>query len=307
VSAVTTTTGEAVRAAAGTGLAPGARRSFWRRFRRHRVAVVGLVVLVFLGLCAVFAPWVAPYDPEQQNLRLVVNGRPASPSLERPFGTDQLGRDYLSRTIHGARVSLGVGFVAMAVAITLGASLGGIAGYFGGHLDMIIMRIIDVLLCFPPLLFLVALLASIPSAPPLVVMLAIGLVFWMNVARLVRAEMLSLREREFVQAARALGSPPLRILFRELLPNAISPLVVAASLGIPAAILLESTLSFLGFGVQPPTASWGNMLTPAVRYLREGAWWIGFFPGLMIFVTVLAFNFFGDGLRDALDPRSRLE
>lgn len=306
MTATTTSVADAARAeAAGAPL--GRRRSVWRRFRRHRVAVVALGVLGLLVAMALFAPWVAPYDPNKQNLLLARNGKPAAPSVERPLGTDQLGRDYLSRVIYGARVSLSVGLIAMGVAIAIGTALGGVAGYFGGRMDMAIMRFTDVLLCFPPLLLLMALQAAIPNPNVLIITVIIGLVFWMTVARLVRAEILSIREREFVQAARALGAPPLRILIREILPNALSPLVVAATLGIPAAILTESTLSFLGFGIQPPTASWGNMLTPAVKYLREGAWWIGFFPGLMIFITVLAFNFVGDGLRDALDPRSRLE
>lgn len=286
-------------------LAPVKKRSIWRKFRRHKMAVVGLVALVLLASMALFAPWVAPYDPDRQNLLLARNGKPATPSLERPFGTDQLGRDYMSRTIFGARISLSVGLVAMGVALAMGTILGAFAGYFGGVVDMTIMRITDVMLCFPPLLFLMAVQASLPNAPVWLVMMIIGLVFWMTPARLVRAELLSLRERDFVQAATVIGAPPMRILFREILPNALSPIVVAATLGIPAAILLESTLSFLGLGIQPPTASWGNMLTPAIRYMREGAWWIGFFPGLMIFITVLAFNFVGDGLRDALDPRSR--
>jgi peptide/nickel transport system permease protein len=279
----------------------------WQRFRRHRLAVVCGFFLIFMFTAAIFAPWLSPHDPNQQDLQLARFGIPASPSLSHPMGSDQLGRDMLSRLMHGARVSMLVGFAATGVAIVAGTILGGIAGYTGRWVDMIIMRVADMMLSFPPLLFLMAALIAIPRTA-VNIAIVIGIIGWMNVARLVRAEFLSLRTREYTEAARAIGARPTAIIFRELLPNAMGPVIVAATLGIPTAILAESTLSFLGFGIQPPTPSWGNMLRPAWAQMRDhDAWWMGMFPGLAIALTVLAFNFVGDGLRDALDPRSRLD
>jgi peptide/nickel transport system permease protein len=280
---------------------------FWYRFRRHRLAVVSAIVLSIIIVVAVAAPILAPYDPDKTDLQLARFGEPAAPSLAHPMGSDQLGRDQLSRIIYGARVSLVVGFIATGVAILAGTLLGALAGYAGRWADMIIMRLADVLLAFPPLLFLMAALAAIrPTITSIALVIAV--IGWMNVARLVRGEFLVLRAREYTEAARAVGASAPSIIFRELLPNAVGPIVVAASLGIPAAILEESTLSFLGFGLQPPTASWGNMLQGAFPEMRDyNAWWMGVFPGLMIAITVLSFNFLGDGLRDALDPRSRPE
>ncbi len=297
------------RAPEGDALAerrPGQWAMTWRRFRRHKMAVAGLVVLILMFLAAVFAPVVAPYDPNKQDRTLARFGEPAAPTLAHPFGSDNLGRDYLSRTIYGARVSLMVGFLSTGLAIAAGAALGAVAGYAGRWVDMLVMRFADVLLAFPPLLFLMAALSTFQSRSVVVLSVVIGVIGWMNVARLVRAEFLSLRTREYTEAARAVGASAPSIVFRELLPNAMGPLIVAATLSIPGAILLESTLSFLGFGIQPPTASWGNMLNRAFPEMRDsGAWWIGVFPGAMIALAVLSFNFVGDGLRDALDPRSR--
>lgn len=282
-------------------------RLTWRRFRRHRLAVVSAVFLLLLFLMALAAPWIAPYDPNAIDLQLAQFGRPASPSLAHPMGSDQVGRDLLSRVIHGSRVSLAVGFLATGFAIVVGTVLGAIAGYAGRWVDMVIMRLADMMLAFPPLLFLMAVLVGVRPTT-WTISIAIGVINWMYVARLVRGEFLTLRTREYAEAARAIGVPSWAIIFRELLPNAIGPIIVAATLSIPAAILTESTLSFLGFGIQPPTASWGNMLQNAFTYLRDyRAWWMGFYPGLMIALTVLAFNFVGDGLRDALDPRSRID
>jgi peptide/nickel transport system permease protein len=207
--------------------------------------------------------------------------------------------------MYGARVSLVVGFLATGLAIIFGTIVGGIAGYAGRWTDMVIMRLADVLLAFPPLLFLMATLASIkPTVVSIGIVIAV--ISWMNVSRLVRGEFLVLRQREYTEAARAVGASAPSIIFRELMPNALGPIIVAASLSIPGAILTESTLSFLGFGLQPPTASWGNMLQGAFGEMRDySAWWMGFFPGFMIALTVLSFNFLGDGLRDALDPRTR--
>jgi|SwirhisoilCB2_FD_contig_123_121660_length_3438_multi_7_in_1_out_2_2 peptide/nickel transport system permease protein len=281
------------------------RVMFWRRFRRHRLAFVSAIFLCLLFTVAIFAPWIAPYDPDATNLTLAKFGRPAAPSIEHPMGTDQLGRDWMSRLIVGSRVSLTVGFLATGVAIGVGTVLGAVAGYAGRWTDMLIMRLADMLLAFPPLLFLMGMLVGFKRPSATVIAVVIGVIGWMNVSRLVRGEFLTLRTREFAISARAVGASTPSIIFRHLLPNAISPIIVAATLSIPAAILAESTLSFLGFGIQPPTASWGNMLQIAFVQMRDNqAWWIGFYPGLFIALTVLAFNFVGDGLRDALDPRA---
>jgi peptide/nickel transport system permease protein len=281
---------------------------FWKRFRRHKLAVVSAVILLLIFTMAIFAPILAPYDPNATNLQLARFGQPAPPSLANPFGSDHLGRDLLSRVMFGARVSLVVGFVATGAALILGTVLGAIAGYAGRWTDMLVMRMSDIMLAFPPLLFLMAVLASITRPSILHISMAIAVIGWMNVARLVRGEFLVLRTREYTEAARAIGASAPSIIFRELLPNAIGPIIVAATLSIPAAILTESTLSFLGFGIQPPRASWGNMLQDSFVYMRDfNAWWMGVFPGMMIALTVLSFNFLGDGLRDALDPRSRID
>jgi peptide/nickel transport system permease protein len=278
---------------------------FWRRFRRHKLAVASAGILAFVFAVAALAPIVAPYDPDATDTQLARFGEPASPSFAHPFGSDQLGRDQLSRIIFGARVSLVVGFLATGVAIVVGTIAGAIAGYAGRWLDMLVMRFADVLLAFPPLLFLMAALAALEKTI-VQIALVIALISWMNVARLVRGEFLVLRQREYTEAARAVGASAPSIIFRELLPNALGPIIVAASLGIPGTILTESTLSFLGFGLQPPTSSWGNMLQNSFSMMRDfGAWWMIVFPGFMIALTVLAFNFLGDGLRDALDPRTR--
>jgi peptide/nickel transport system permease protein len=300
---------DAVLAAEEEGARPrGQWALVWRRFRRHRLAVLGLAILAVMIFASLAAPLVAPYDPDKQDRVLARFGQPAAPSWAHPFGSDNLGRDYLSRTIYGSRVSLVVGFVSTAIVIAVGTVLGALAGYAGKWPDTAIMRFSDVFLAFPPLLFLMAALSTVESRSVWTIALANAIIGWMPVARLVRGEFLTLRTREYTEAARAIGASAPSIVFRELLPNAMGPLIVAATLSIPGAILLESTLSFLGFGIQPPTASWGNMLNRAFEQMRaSGAWWIGFFPGLMIALTVLSFNFVGDGLRDALDPRSKSE
>lgn len=287
--------------------ARGQLATFWRRFRRHRLAVISAAFLILIMLVAALAPIIAPFNPNKTDLQLARFGEPAAPSLSHPMGSDQLGRDLLSRLMYGARVSLVVGFLATGAAVLVGTIAGALAGYAGSWTDMVVMRVSDVLLAFPPLLFLMAALVS--TKPTIVsIALLIAAIGWMGVARLVRGEFLVLREREYTEAARAIGARPMSIIFRELLPNALGPIIVSASLAIPGAILTESTLSFLGFGLQPPTASWGNMLQSAFPEMRDyGAWWMGVFPGLMISLTVLAFNFLGDGLRDALDPRARAE
>lgn len=269
------------------------------KFLQNKLAVFGLVCLVVIILSALFAPWIAQHDPNFQNLRL----RLAPPSTEHWLGTDHLGRDLFSRILYAGRVSLFVGFSAMFGAVTIGTALGATAGYYGGRIDAVIMRLVDIVISFPNIFLLIALVAIFqPTLDKLIMVFA--LLSWTGTARLVRGEFLSLKQREFVLAARTLGMSSTRIIFGQILPNAMGPIIVAATLAVGAFILAESALSFLGLGVQPPTATWGNMLTSAqgVRIFRE-AWWYPTFPGLMIFITVLSFNFVGDGLRDALDPK----
>lgn len=300
------TTPEARRLEPGIGTArrqPESQLAMtWRQFRRHKLALAGACVLVILFAVAVLADIIAPYDPNQVNPQLA-RGYPQPPSAAHWLGTDELGRDYLSRAISGARISLSVGFVAVGISITIGVLLGSIAGYFGGRIDNLIMRIVDIFLSIPSFFLILTVNAYLP--PSIYnVMVVIGLFSWMGVARLVRGEFLSLKEKDFITAAYAVGVPGLRLVTQHLLPNAVAPIIVAATLSIPTAILTESALSFLGLGVQPPQASWGSMLENAQTWLTE-AWWMWVPPGLLISITVLAFNFVGDGLRDALDPFSR--
>jgi peptide/nickel transport system permease protein len=268
-----------------------------RRLRSNRFAMAGALVVGILFVLSFLAPFITPYAPDTLDAYRVL----MPPSAEHWFGTDELGRDVFTRMIYGARISLKVGFVAVGIAVTIGTAIGLLAGYYGGFLDSLMMRGVDIMLCFPTFFLILAVIAMLePSI--WYIMAIIGLTGWMGVARLVRAEVLSLRERDFVQAARALGASDLRIICGHILPNALSPVLVAATLGVAGAILTESALSFLGIGVQPPTASWGNMLTSGKDYL-EFAWWLSLFPGLAILVTVVAYNLLGEGIRDALDPR----
>ena len=259
------------------------------------------LVIVFLVFLAVFGPYITPYDP----YKIDVNSVLLPPSAKHPFGTDDLGRDVLSRMILGARVSVEVGLVAVGISTAIGTILGAISGYYGGWVDYLIMRFVDIMLCFPTFFLILAVIAFLePSI--LNIMVVIGLTSWMGVARLVRAEFLSLKEREFVLAARALGASDLRIIFFHILPNAMGPVYVSFTLGMGAAILTESALSFLGIGVQPPMPSWGNMLTLGKENL-EVAWWLNVFPGLAILITVLSFNLISEVLRDYFDPRTRFQ
>lgn len=269
----------------------------WRRFRRHRAALFGFSLLSLLILAAFLAPWLSPYDMRSQNLSAMLE----PPSLAHPFGTDELGRDLLTRLLWGGRVSLSIGFFATGVAVFLGTVLGGLAGLLGGWLDRALMRFVDLMLVFPDLMLLI-LFASLFGTTYLTIVVVLGSLSWMTTARLVRATFMSLRERDFVEASRALGVRRLELAWRHLLPNALGPIIVAATLNTASAILGESTLSYLGLGIQPPTPSWGNMLQAAQSRLMMAPW-AAIFPGLMIFLTVLAINFVGDGLRDALDPR----
>lgn len=275
----------------------GAVRLFWQRFVRNRLALAGGVVVGCLVLIAVLAPYLARWDPNRPDVKKILG----PPSRSHWLGTDQLGRDVLSRILYGARVSLAVGFVSVGIATVIGVVLGSVAGGSGGLLDAAIMRLVDLMLVFPRFFLLLAVLAFLqPSI--WTIMAVIGLTGWMGVARLVRAEFLSLKEREFVIWSQAVGASTLRIVWRHILPNAIAPVLVAMTLGIPAAILTESGLSFLGLGVQPPWPTWGNILNDGKDSI-EIAWWLSLYPGLAILLTVLAYNLLGEGIRDALDPR----
>lgn len=278
-------------------------KTVWKRFRRHKLALLGLIILTITFLSAVFAPYLVSYPPQQINLHLVPDGQPLSPSLSHPFGTDSLGRDYFSRALYGGRISLAVGIVSVSISVIIGVLFGAVAGFYGGLIDTIICRFIDILLCIPT--FFLILTVNAYLGPSIFnIMIVIGAFGWMGVARLVRSQFLSLKEQDFVQAAKALGSTDLVVIFRHLLPNAMAPVIVAATMGVATAIIIESSLSFLGLGVQEPTSSWGSMLRVSQIYLRTAPW-LAIFPGVMISMTVLALNFIGDGLRDALDPKLR--
>jgi len=274
-------------------------RIFWKGFKKNKLAVCGTIIITALFIIAIFAPVIAPYDRDAINTKEILT----PPSKIHLMGTDELGRDVLTRIIWGSRVSLLVGFVAVGIATIIGIPLGALAGYYGRSADGLIMRFVDVMLCFPTFFLILAVIAFWePSIWK--IMLVIGLTSWMGVARLVRAEFLSLKERDFIQAARALGGKDVRTIFRHILPNSLAPVLVNATLGIAGAILIESALSFLGIGIQPPDPSWGNMLTAGKDNI-EIAWWLSFFPGFAIFITVMGYNMLGEGIRDAIDPRLR--
>jgi len=272
-----------------------------KAFARNRTAVAGSIVIVGLYALALVTPLVAPYDPNfQGNL---ITERFVGLSTTHPLGTDQFARDVLSRLLYGARISLSIGFLAVAISVTIGTLLGAVAGFLGGLVDAVIMRFVDMVISFPRLVLLITIIALFEPSIFLITAV-LGLTLWPSTARIVRGEVLSLREREFVQAAVALGYSKPRIIFRHLIPNALAPVIVAATLGIGNTIVLEAGLSFLGLGVQPPTPSWGTMVDAGRGNLLD-AWWLSTFPGLAIVFTVLSFNLVGDGLRDALDPRLR--
>ena len=273
------------------------RAVFWPRLAGNRFAVAGGVVVLLLLVVSLIAPLIVPFSPNEINAWEVLN----PPSLRHWFGTDDLGRDVFSRVVYGARISLLVGFVAAGIAVLIGTLIGLLAGFYGGWTDSLLMRVVDIMFCFPAFFLILAVITFLrPSI--WYIMIIIGLTGWMGVARLVRAEVLSIREMDYIMAARCIGCSDRRLIFRHILPNAVSPALVAATLGIAGAILTESALSFLGIGVQPPTPSWGNILTSGKDYI-EFAWWLSLFPGLAILVTVLAYNLLGEGVRDALDPR----
>jgi peptide/nickel transport system permease protein len=280
----------------------GQIKMIWRQFRKHKLAVISTIILLLLLGVAAAGDSIAPHDPNEINPQYA-KGYPQPPDSVYVLGTDELGRDYLSRAISGARISLSVGFVAVGISLFIGLILGSVAGYFSGNIDGAIMRIVDIFLSVPNFFLILTVNAYLP--PSIYnIMIIIGLFSWMGVARLVRGQFLSLKEKDFVVAAQSVGVPGFRLILRHLLPNAMAPVIVAATLAIPAAILTESSLSFLGLGVQPPQASWGSMLENAQSWLSE-AWWMWVPPGLLISITVLAFNFIGDGLRDSLDPYLR--
>jgi len=284
------------------------RQLVWRSYRRHKPAMIGTTVILIFALTAIFAPYISPWDPVKTNLDAMLQ----PPSAEHIMGTDELGRDLLTRILYGGRVSLSIGVMAMALAVVVGAIVGGVAGFYGGWVDNILMRFTDMMLAFPSLFILIILSLALRDIPiealrgtafasVFSIVLVIAVLAWMRVARLVRASFLSLKEKEFIEAARSSGVPNWRIMVRHLLPNAMSPIIVAATFRVATSIITESGLSYLGFGVQPPTPTWGNMLKNAQDQMTRAPW-TAIFPGLMIFIAVIAINFVGDGLRDALDP-----
>ncbi len=269
----------------------------WRRLKKNKVAVAGLFLLVFLAIVAVFAPLVAPEGIDDQNYGRILE----PPSGENLLGTDNLGRDVFSRIIYGSRISLTIGFITTSIGVVIGGILGSIAGYYGGRIDNLIMRFIDIILAIPGLLLAIALVSALgPSLTNL--MIAVGIASVPQFARLVRASVLSTKENEFIEAAQCLGASDLHIIVKHIWPNSFAPVLVQATLRMGAAIVVASGLSFLGLGSEPPTPEWGALLSDGRRFLRD-AWWMATFPGVAIMITVLAFNLVGDGLRDALDPR----
>lgn len=286
----------------------------WRRFRRHKMAIAGSITLIALVLYAFLGViFYSEKDANFTNTKLRLN----SPSREHPFGTDTVGRDILARTIYGGQISLLIGLTAVIVEVSVGVTIGAMSGFYGGKLDSGLMRITEAVLIIPQIFLLLVMakffgdkignwtiLGRTFSGSVVVIVLIIGLTSWPYLARIVRAQFLSLKENDFILAARATGTPRTQIIFKHIIPNSIAPIAVAATLGVAGAITLEAYISFLGMGVRAPTATWGNMLEGAYNYI-DTAWWLWFFPGMLMALTVLSINFIGDGLRDALDPRSR--
>ncbi len=272
-------------------------KDFQYRFLKNRLALAGFVLILVIFVISIAPFVITTHDPNEVDVGSILS----PPSSEHLMGTDELGRDVLSRMVYGARISLKVGLVAVSIAVLIGTTIGILSGYFGGIVDGILMRFVDIMLCFPTFFLILAVIAFLePSIWN--IMAVIGVTGWMGVARLVRAETLSLRNRDFVQAARAIGESDLKIMLKHILPNALSPVLVAATLGVAGAILTESSLSFLGIGVQPPVPSWGNILTAGKDNI-EFAWWLSLFPGIAILITVLGYNLLGEGIRDSIDPR----
>lgn len=292
--------------------------SLWRdafsRLRKNKLAMIGLFIVIFLGFIAIFGSFLAPYNYQDQDLVAVVanHGQPLPPmTAGHILGTDQIGRDLLSRLMDGARISMSVAIVVQIVVLLIGVPVGALAGWFGGRTDNLLMRFTDVMYAFPDLLFIILLTVAFRETPfghamdgLLLVFIAIGLTSWVTVARLVRGQLLSLKEMEFVEAARAIGVSDRKIVTKHLLPNGMGPIIVAITLGIPAAILAEATLAYIGIGVQAPRASWGSLVAAGQQVLRSSPWLV-VFPAIAIATALISFTFLGDGLRDALDPRTR--
>jgi peptide/nickel transport system permease protein len=269
----------------------------FKRFAKNKLSFIGACSVLLLLLVALFSPFISPHDPTAIDVHNILS----PPSKDHIFGTDELGRDVFSRMIWGSRISLQVGFVAVGIAIIIGIIIGASAGYYSGWVDTLLMRFVDIMLTIPTLFLILAVIAVVePSI--VVIMVVIGITSWMGIARLVRAEFLTLKERDFVFSAKSSGASDRRIIFRHILPNALAPVFVTATFRIAGAILLESGLSFLGMGVQPPTPSWGNILTAGKDNI-EVAWWLSLYPGIAILIAALSYNLVGEGLRDALDPR----
>jgi peptide/nickel transport system permease protein len=276
----------------------------WKRFRRHKMALAGLYVLGFMALVAICAPLLSPFGYEELHLDVVADGIPVRPGEDARFwlGTDQLGRDYLTRCIYGGRISLSVGIVSVAFSLAIGIPLGCLAGYYGGLVDMVIMRVVELFSCIPSFFLILTVNAAVKTPSIFYVMAIIGFFGWMGICRQVRAQFLSLRQQEFVKGAVALGFKDSRVIFRHVLPNALTPVIVAATMRVASAIMTESSLSYLGLGVQEPIPSWGAMLKAGQSFLRDTPH-MAVIPGLLILIVTLSLNSVGDGLRDALDPR----
>ncbi|HET9016306.1 MAG TPA: oligopeptide ABC transporter permease [Thermomicrobiaceae bacterium] len=281
-------------------LRPERKHAILRRFLENRLAVAGMVVVVLFYLIAIIAPLIQRYPPD----RIQAGARDLAPSAQHWLGTDRNGRDVYSRLLNGGRVSLAVGFTAVAIIMTIGTTLGAVSGYFGHWVDGLIMRFTDILLSIPQILLLIS-AAALFNAGILTTIVVIGVTSWPGCARLVRGQFLALKDQEYVTAARTIGAKPWQIIWRHLLPNSLAVIIVEATLWLSFAIILEASLSYLGLGVQIPTPSWGNMLQDGQHELLVGAWWLTVFPGMAIFLVVMAFNLMGDGLRDAFDPRLR--
>ncbi|MBH8597495.1 ABC transporter permease [Thermoactinomyces sp. CICC 10523] len=273
----------------------------WRRLRKNILAMTGLVLILLIALMSIFGPMISPYDYSDQNLKDGIN---LEPSSEHWFGTDDLGRDVFVRVCEGGRISLTIGLMAALIDLLIGVIYGGIAGYRGGRTDEVMMRIVDILWGLPYLLTVILLMVVMPPGLGTII-LALTVTGWLNMARLVRGQVLQLKEQEFVLAARTLGAGTKRILFKHLIPNAMGPIIIMLTLTVPSAIFAEAFLSFLGLGVQAPIASWGTMINDSLITILSGEWWRLFFPSLFLCITMLAFNALGDGLRDALDPKMR--
>ena len=271
----------------------------WKRLLRNKLAVFGLILVIFFLFLAIFADVLAPYAYDKQYLQDANKG----PSAQYLLGNDPLGRDILSRLIYGARVSMIIGLGSQIIVLLIGVPLGAIAGYYGGKIDLVLMRIVDVMYAFPTLLFVILLMTML-GAGMLNIFIALGLTSWVTICRLTRAQFLILRQKDFVMAAESIGSPANRIIWRHLFPNALTPIIVAITFGIPTAIFTEAALSFIGVGISPPTPSWGQMVGESQKYLRS-YWHMATFPAIAIGLTMLSFSFLGDGLRDALDPRMK--